>query len=659
MPLRYAVPCLPDLWYTGSNDVRPGTQCTQEAFAIMDKKHYTHARRFWESASGVHRKSASVMGLLLLGILAVLCVNAWAGPAVLLLWDDDPGTTAPDDLNPNTLALIAAMEAAGFEVTLSNTTQGGYSGSNPAPYDFDVVVHLNANSDIMDSVMPDSGVNILVDYVENGAGTYIGSENNGTQLSIPMGQGLNPAMEDLTLIERTAGIGTESITLTTVPAQSSHPVVSGVPSPFTFSACHLEGTVRGYATDPATVLMTDGSGNDAVAVRDFGSGRAVFFHHAGNANGASTLSNANMQQLYINAAWWGDQKPPSVLSLSPADPNPSAGGTLNFALLLREGVTGLDASDFMIDTTGDITSGATVAVSAVSDREYQLAVANVAGEGTLRLKLEDDDSIVDMSMSQNPLGGVGDNGDFIGDEYTVDSVAPELSSFDVEPGSISDPLGHTPQLGDTPQFTLVFNEPMNQSVYPEVTLTSLENGDITASSVGSGGDGDWVNGTTYQVSLDRAVEAADEGMASVTVSGAQDALGNAMAPDTSNEIPLISGGLRFVSQPLAVVWAEVDQPFSFVVEVENVTGDVHYQWYKQAAKAFVPVGDDAAILSFDALEYTDSGAYYCEVTDDTTQIESNLFILAAVDELPAAGLLGLGVLAGILALSAAVAARRR
>lgn len=122
-----------------------------------------------------------------------------------------------------------------------------------------------------------------------------------------------------------------------------------------------------------------------------------------------------------------------------------------------------------------------------------------------------------------------------------------------------------------------------------------------------------------------------------------------------------STGLAFVKQPPAFIWAQVDYPFSLTVEVENATGAVHYQWYKEGAgKAFVPVGDDATALSFDAIEYTDSGTYYCEATDDLAQIQSNHCVLEVVDELPVAGLLGLATLAAICGcLGAAVLVRRR
>ena len=51
--------------------------------------------------------------------------------------------------------------------------------------------------------------------------------------------------------------------------------------------------------------MTDNGGNDAVAVRQYGAGRIVGFNHAGNyAASDNTLSNSNIQQLYIDAVKW-------------------------------------------------------------------------------------------------------------------------------------------------------------------------------------------------------------------------------------------------------------------------------------------------------------------------------------------------------------------
>src|SRR5687768_2410652 len=86
--------------------------------------------------------------ILFIGLcLATFHRGAWAGPNVLLLWDDDKDTPLAE-LNANTLALVDEMEAQGLNVTFSANTQSSYTGHNPEASDFDVVVHLNGNINV-------------------------------------------------------------------------------------------------------------------------------------------------------------------------------------------------------------------------------------------------------------------------------------------------------------------------------------------------------------------------------------------------------------------------------------------------------------------------------------------------------------------------------
>jgi hypothetical protein len=70
------------------------------------------------------------------------------------------------------------------------------------------------------------------------------------------------------------------------------------------SAGISEDSARYFSTDPCQVLMTDNYGNDAVVVREYMAGRIVGFHHAGNYGGYGPLGDANMLQLFVDAAAW-------------------------------------------------------------------------------------------------------------------------------------------------------------------------------------------------------------------------------------------------------------------------------------------------------------------------------------------------------------------
>ncbi|MFN8543621.1 MAG: hypothetical protein U0807_05380 [Candidatus Binatia bacterium] len=222
-----------------------------------------------------------------LSFLVLARGEAVAGTSVLLIWDVN---------NTNTQALKSALETAGMTVTLSATSQTLWDGTNPSPTGFDAIIHLNGTT--FGAGMPVSGQNALVSFVQGGGG-YLGGEWNAYDLSL----GLRTPMRDLILFDHIQSLF-GSFTLTKVPAQASHPVVVNVPTAFSISGGANRGLLHVFATSPGTVLMTDNLGSDAVAVRDFGLGRIVNYHHAGNYNGAALLSDGNVQRLFIDGVTW-------------------------------------------------------------------------------------------------------------------------------------------------------------------------------------------------------------------------------------------------------------------------------------------------------------------------------------------------------------------
>ncbi len=406
-----------------------------------------------------------------------LSFTALAGPNVLLLWDDDPlvASASPPlvtDLNVNTQALVAALEAADIVVTLCDDTQGYYDGSNPDPDAFDAVIHLNGGPS-SSGIMRTFGAEKLLYYVEELHGAYVGGENNAAQMAVGFGLGLTQSMEKVSLLERTRGYGPQDVTFQRSEG-IEHALLEGIPDTFTVYTGRLQGSVREYETSPAVALMQDELGSDALAVRDVGTGRAVTFHHAGNTSGAPTLSNQYIQRLYVNAVYWADKKPPQVLAISRADANPTGMGSVVFTVQFSEGVKQVTPEDFSVVATGEVTYTSPILLSTLSDREYRVTVGGVEGAGSIGLNLMDRDTIVDTSISANALGDVGEgNGDFVGEVYTVDGRRPYVTTFSVTP--------ERAQVGQTPQMTFTFNERMDLATYPSVTVTTSENGDIAAS----------------------------------------------------------------------------------------------------------------------------------------------------------------------------------
>jgi predicted outer membrane repeat protein len=104
---------------------------------------------------------------------------------------------------------------------------------------------------------------------------------------------------------------------------------------------------------------------------------------------------------------------PTVTSITRLDPSPTNLPSVRFRVTFSEAVTGVNGSDFSIQTVG--VSGSSVTGVSGSGSVYTVTVSTGSGSGTLRLDVTDNDSIVDTAG--NPLGGTGaGNGNFTGGE---------------------------------------------------------------------------------------------------------------------------------------------------------------------------------------------------------------------------------------------------
>jgi len=102
---------------------------------------------------------------------------------------------------------------------------------------------------------------------------------------------------------------------------------------------------------------------------------------------------------------------PTVSFITRADANPTNAANVGFTVTFSEAVTGVGTSDFVLTTTG--VSGASIVSLTGSCDIYTVTVDTGSGDGTIRLDLVDDDSIVDGAS--NPLDG----GFTSGEEYTI------------------------------------------------------------------------------------------------------------------------------------------------------------------------------------------------------------------------------------------------
>ncbi len=118
---------------------------------------------------------------------------------------------------------------------------------------------------------------------------------------------------------------------------------------------------------------------------------------------------------------------PVVNTIIRSNNNPTNSASVNFTVTFSESVTDVETADFILTTSG--VSSATVGGVSGSGNIYTVAVNTGTGDGTIRLDLVDDDSIMDQDS--NPLGDVGaGNGSFAsGEIYTIDKTMPTILSI--------------------------------------------------------------------------------------------------------------------------------------------------------------------------------------------------------------------------------------
>ncbi|GIV69775.1 CSLREA domain-containing protein [Caldilinea sp.] len=112
-----------------------------------------------------------------------------------------------------------------------------------------------------------------------------------------------------------------------------------------------------------------------------------------------------------------DATPPTIVSITRADPSPTNAASVNFLVTFSEEVTGVDAGDFRLTTTGSIAGVSVTGVSGAGATRT-VTVGTGAGNGAIRLDAPSDATIFDSVG--NPLGGLPFTS---GEVYTVNKTS--------------------------------------------------------------------------------------------------------------------------------------------------------------------------------------------------------------------------------------------
>jgi hypothetical protein len=213
-----------------------------------------------------------------------------------------------------------------------------------------------------------------------------------------------------------------------------------------------------------------------------------------------------------------DSTPPTVTGITRVGNPLTNANSEQFRVTFSEPVTGVDATDFQVVRTGSVSS-VTVSVSG-SGATYTVTVSGVSGAGTLGLNLSDDTirDILTNPAQDHPLGGTGaGNGNFTGQAYTIDTVAPTVANI-TRTASIAAPAG-------TVTYQVTFSEP----------VTGLTASDFTATASGLTGaavTGVTGSGSTYTVTVNTGTGAGSVRLDLTSAGAIADLAGNALGAGT-------------------------------------------------------------------------------------------------------------------------------
>ena len=206
-------------------------------------------------------------------------------------------------------------------------------------------------------------------------------------------------------------------------------------------------TVTPIDSSHYTVTVNTGSGDGSLRLDVIGNGTIM------DAMNLVFAANFTTGEVYTV-----DRSNPTVVSINKAGSNPTNAASVQFTVTFSEPVTGVDIGDFTLTTTGVAGASITAGGVAGSGATWTVTVNTGTGNGTIRLDLVDNDSIIDLT--NKPLAGVLDGSFNTGQIYNVDKTQPgvTINQRSTAPAQADPVTG--PTASTVINFTAVFSEPI-------------------------------------------------------------------------------------------------------------------------------------------------------------------------------------------------------
>ncbi|MCW1935695.1 Ig-like domain-containing protein [Pseudomonas sp. MDMC_285] len=215
---------------------------------------------------------------------------------------------------------------------------------------------------------------------------------------------------------------------------------------------------------------------------------------------ATNDGSASFEKIFTITAT--DDVAPSVSSISRDGAASTNATSLDYIVVFSEAVTGLDATDFTLSSTG--TANGTIASISGSGDTYTVTVNGVSGEGTLKLDFNGAGTGVN-DLNGNPVSG----GFTSGQLYTVDTTPPSATIVVSQSTLLA---------GQTSLVTITFNEAVTDFTVDDLTVA---NGTLSTLTSADGG-------VTWTTTLTPATSFTDPtNLITLDNSGVSDLAGNA------------------------------------------------------------------------------------------------------------------------------------
>lgn len=256
---------------------------------------------------------------------------------------------------------------------------------------------------------------------------------------------------------------------------------------------------------------------------------------------------------------------PDVLSIVRADANPTNEAQVAFDVTFDESVTGVDATDFAIAASGP--TGGTVSGVSGSGSNYQIVVSTGFGDGSVRLDLIDNDSIV--NGQNKPLGGNGINGNqdgslTTGESYTIDKTIPTTSGATL--------VGTPSALDAGVDFNITFSESVGTIDASDFVLAGTASATASIQSVSGSNSSYVISVNTGSGQGDLRVDFIDDDTIVDVAGNAIDGVGNQTITGQSHSVDHVAPTIvSFVGDPTSPTNASlVDYTVTFDEPVVNV-----------------------------------------------------------------------------------------